>query len=149
MAGTAIPFGPVTVGSGGEWKFDRDRVTELRETARASGGSELLDLSKAWRKPPAPGYESIRHPLLIAALLLFLLEALVTRTGWRLPQIRFAKLAKSRVKLMRTSVTATEAAPPAPVAAPEAPSATSRLTPAAPNPAESRKSRFNRAKKGL
>jgi len=149
VAGGALPFGPVTVGSGSEWKFDRDRVTELRETARASGGSELLDLSKAWRKPPAPGYESIRHPLLIAALLLFLLEALVTRTGWRLPQIRFAKLANARVKLMRTSVTATEAVPPAPVAAPEAPSATSRLTPAAPNPAESRKSRFNRAKKGL
>ncbi len=149
VAGAALPFGPVTVGSGGEWKFDRDRVTELRETARASGGSELLDLSKAWRKPPAPGYESIRHPLLIAALLLFLLEALVTRTGWRLPQIRFAEFANARAKLMRTSVTATEAVPSAPVAAPEVPSATPPPPPAAPNPAESRKSRFNRAKKGL
>jgi len=151
VAGTAIPFGPVTVGSGSEWKFDRDRVAELRETARASGGSELLDLSKAWRKPPAPGYESIRHPLLIAALLLFLLEALVTRTGWRLPQITFAKAARPATKKIKSPAAATGVARPAPVvAAAPAPVIEAPPVPTSPAaPAESRKSRFTRAKKGL
>lgn len=148
VAGTAIPFGPVTVGSGSEWKFDRDRVTELRETARASGGSELLDLSKAWRKPPAPGHESIRHPLLVAALLLFLLEALVTRTGWRLPRVQFAGLAKTRAKKVKTPLSATEAGTKPPVA-PTEPATVAPIDPAPPAPVESRKSRFNRAKKGL
>jgi uncharacterized membrane protein len=147
VAGTAIPFGPVTVGSGSEWKFDRDRVTELRETSRASGGSELLDLSKAWRKPPAPGYESIRHPLLIAAILLFLLEALVTRTGWRLPQVSFAKAARPRSKKINSPAAATQAAAPEPAAKPPAGAPSTTTTP--PAAAESRKSRFNRAKKGL
>lgn len=148
VAGAAIPFGPVTVGSGSEWKFDRDRVTELRETARASGGSELVDLSKAWRKPPAPGHESIRHPLLVAALLLFLLEALVTRTGWRLPQVQFAGLAKTRAKKVKTPLPATEAGTRPPVA-PTEPATDAPIDPASPAPVESRKSRFHRAKKGL
>ena len=148
IAGAAIPFGPVTVGSGSEWKFDRNRVTELRETARASGGSELLDLSKAWRKPPAPGHESIRHPLLVAALLLFLLEALVTRTGWRLPRVQFAGLAKTRAKKVKTPPSATEAGTKPPVA-PTEPATVAPIDPAPPAPVESRKSRFNRAKKGL
>ncbi len=150
VAGSAIPFGPVTVGSGSEWKFDQDRVTELRETARASGGSELLDLSKAWRKPPAPGFESIRTPLLIAALLLFLLEALVTRTGWQLPKISFARLTMKKTRPVKSAVNISEKptkgsndnvpAPPSSEIPPSSPP---------PEPSESRKSRFNRAKKGL
>lgn len=158
----AIPFGPVTVGSGREWKWDRDRVTELRETARVSGGSEQLDLSKAWRQPPAPGSKPIRHPLFVAALLLFLLEALVTRTGWALPQVRFADLIRPRVKKGKTSLAATEAATAThPAATPDTATTTGPSPASASNPpptsaptstatpAESRKSRFNRAKKGL
>lgn len=152
VAGSAIPFGPVTAGSGNEWKFDRDRVTELRETARASGGAELLDLSKAWRKPPAPGFESVRVPLLAAALLLFLLEALVTRTGWHLPTVSFGKLAARLKWPVKSDKGVTEAAPkvvpttvnPAPATdVPEVP------PPPSPTSPESRKSRFKRAKKGL
>src|SRR5690606_14938074 len=61
----AISLGPVVVGSESEWQFDEERVAELRETSRASGGGELLDLGTAWRRPPAPGEEPIRIPLLV------------------------------------------------------------------------------------
>ncbi len=85
VGGAAIPFGPVVVGTSSEWAFDNDRVDELRETARASGGRELVDLEDAWEKPPATGFHSIRNWLLWAALITFILEALITRTGWRMP----------------------------------------------------------------
>lgn len=82
----ALPFGPVVAGSALEWQFDPDRVSELEETSRTSGGGELLDLSEAWRRPDAISFNSIREWFFLAALLLFLAEALVTRTGWTLPQ---------------------------------------------------------------
>lgn len=85
IAGAAIPFGPVVAGASAEWNFDRDRVSELRETARTTGGGELLDLTDAWREPPTPSSESIRSWFFLAALVLFLLEAFVTRTRWRMP----------------------------------------------------------------
>ncbi len=145
VAGSAIPLGPVVVGSDSEWQFDEERVAELRETARASGGGELLDLGKAWRQPPAPSEEPIRTPLLVAILALFLLDALVTRTGWKLPRFLpsfvFAKRAARPVpvKAQATPETASSPAPPAPP------------TPEPPPPADgdSRKSRFQRAKKRL
>ncbi|NIP98913.1 MAG: hypothetical protein GWO24_38165, partial [Akkermansiaceae bacterium] len=48
----ALSFGPVVVGSSAEWAFDPDRLSELREVSRLSGGRELIDLSKAWVRPP-------------------------------------------------------------------------------------------------
>ncbi len=155
VGGAAVPFGPVTVGSGREWKWDRERVEELRETARASGGTEQLDLSKTWRQPPAPGYRSIREPLLVAVLVLFLLEALVTRTGWAPPRIRFGALVRPRatkgtppsVAAARANPSTTEKTPLAEPSPP--PSGPAAVPPADPTPPESRKSRFNRAKKGL
>jgi len=154
VAGAAIPFGPITVGSGSEWRFDPERVKELRETARASGGEEILDLSKAWKKPPSPGEAPIRIPLLIAILVLFLIEALVTRTGWRLPGLSWqtltaalptalARRRKSRSTEPLKSSPLEETTTPLPQ-----PHSDSPPPPAAPSH-ESRKSRFNRAKKGL
>src|SRR5690606_31463347 len=118
-----------------------ERVAELRETSRASGGGELLDLGTAWRRPPAPGEEPIRIPLLVAIFVLFLLEALATRTGWRVPRLakRLPSLARARAQ--------TKAA----VAEPPAPSLPESLSsePPAPLVEDDRKSRFRRAKKGL
>lgn len=154
VAGAAIPFGPITVGSGSEWRFDPERVKELRETARASGGEELLDLSKAWKKPPAPGEAPIRIPLLFALLILFLFEALVTRTGWQFPGVSYqtliAKLSATmagRSKIGRTRSTNSSPREERKESLPQA----DPKTPASPEPPshESRKSRFNRAKKGL
>jgi hypothetical protein len=134
------------VGSGAEWRFEKERLAELRETATASGGGELVDLAKAWRRPSNPGLEPIFLPLVAAALVLFLLEALITRTGWRLPRFDFSRWLSRRPRLVRAAPASPTAAPgPEPVAppAPVAPSAP------APEEGDTRKSRFRRAKKGL
>ncbi|MDP7108126.1 MAG: hypothetical protein QGH41_13655, partial [Roseibacillus sp.] len=81
----ALAFGPVVVGSSAEWSFDPERLAELREVSRLSGGRELLDLSQAWIRPPAIYATNLRIPLLLLALFVMLLDALVTRMGWRLP----------------------------------------------------------------
>ena len=146
IGGVALPIGPVVVGSGAEWRFEKERLAELRETATASGGGELVDLAKAWRRPSNPGLEPIFLPLVAAALVLFLLEALITRTGWRLPRFDFSRWLSRRPRLVRAAPASPTAAPgPEPVAppAPVAPSAP------APEEGDTRKSRFRRAKKGL
>ena len=92
---SAIPFGPLVVGASREWAFDAERIKELRETSATSGGRELLDLGDAWLKPEGKEMASIQSWLLIPLLGLILLEALVTRTGWKMPT--FHRLAsKSR-----------------------------------------------------
>ncbi len=85
VAGNALPFGPLSVGSSVEWAFDPERVAELRAVSNQTRGRELLDLSQAWLRPPFIAETSLRLPLGIALLALMLIEALVTRTGWKLP----------------------------------------------------------------
>ncbi len=82
----ALAFGPVNVGSSVEWSFDSARVAELRSISAQTGGRELLDLSTAWLRPPFIAETNLRLPLGIALILLIITEALMTRTGWRLPQ---------------------------------------------------------------
>jgi uncharacterized membrane protein len=82
----ALAFGPVNVGSSVEWSFDSARVAELRSVSAQTGGRELLDLSTAWLRPPFIAETNLRLPLGIALILLIIMEALMTRTGWRLPQ---------------------------------------------------------------
>lgn len=81
----ALAFGPVTAGSSAEWSFESERLSELREVSRLSGGRELVDLSQAWVRPPAIHSTDLRIPLLLLALLIMLLDALITRMGWRIP----------------------------------------------------------------
>lgn len=98
----ALPFGPVVVGSSTEWAFDGDRLAELREVSHLTGGRELIDLSKAWLRPPSTHSTHLRLPLLLAALLLILLDALITRMGWRLPILVPARTVPSRSREKRT-----------------------------------------------
>jgi uncharacterized membrane protein len=143
--GSAIPIGPVVAGADSEWQFDEERVAELRETSRASGGEELLDLAKAWREPPDPGEEPIRTPLLLTILALFLFEAFVTRTGWRLPGIQVRQLLENRPRSPQPAAAATIIDPPSPK-----PDSSPVEPPPTPEPDhDSRKSRFKRAKRGL
>lgn len=144
--GSAIPIGPIVAGADSEWQFDEERIAELRETSRASGGGELLDLTKAWREPPDPGEEPIRTPLLLAVLILFLFEAFVTRTGWRLPRFDASRLLAKRLRSSRPEVARTlipSSASPDPDPSPSLP-----VPPPVPGH-DSRKSRFKRAKRGL
>lgn len=150
----AIPFGPVIVGSSTEWAFDPDRLAELRSVSAQTGGRELLDLSQAWLRPPVIHSADLRIPLAVAALLLVLLDALVTRTGWRLPLP-----ASGAGKTARTGRPANS--PPEKQPSPTAPGATEAASdPGTPGPAAQpapgkaaaraeteRSSRFDRAKR--
>ena len=160
----AIPFGPVIVGSSTEWAFDPDRLAELRSVSAQTGGRELLDLSQAWKRPLMIHSADMRIPLAVSALLLILLDALMTRTGWKLPlpsvgggrkhtpATADAAVAGADAGVPETAVT-TDA--PEPVAAKTAvpePIASRKARPQEPTaapPAQetSRSSRFDRAKK--
>jgi len=81
----ALPFGPLSVGSSVEWAFEPEHVAELRTASVQTGGRELVKLEQAWLRPPFISETSLRLPLGIALVLILLAEALVTRTGWKLP----------------------------------------------------------------
>ena len=136
-------------GAAAEWTFDEARLEELRETATTTGGGELLDLTDAWRKPPSPGYESVKAWFLIAALLLFLMEAFATRTGWRLPvynpsKLKSPKPSKEGAAQEEEQAPAEEKPEPNPESVAPPPPKEEEIDDAA-----SRRSRFNRAKKRL
>lgn len=153
---SALPFGPVVVGTSTEWAFDGERVAELRATSEISGGRELLDLTEAWKRPEVRDFATIQPWLLAALLLLVIADALVTRTGWRMPELALAgKLfAPKQAKKSGPAEVVKEAAKAEaeaiakaqpPVEAP-APAAEPEKSPEESN--QERKSRFNRAKRG-
>jgi hypothetical protein len=99
----ALPFGPLGVGSSAEWAFEPERLTELRAVSNQTGGRELLDLSKAWLRPPFIAATPLNLPLGIALLILIVIDALVTRTGWKLPQLALPSRSKAAVKPLKIS----------------------------------------------
>ncbi len=145
----ALPFGPIAVGSSTEWNFDADRLAELRATSAATGGRELIDLSQAWLRPPTTFASNLRLPLIIVALLLMLLDALVTRMGWRLPVFSMPNFALPAAKTA-SSKTTVKQPPPAP---PQPPLPKQVETPKDTGPPTNlnqpvpRSSRFDRAKR--
>ena len=71
----------------------------MKQTALQSGGGELLDLKDAWKRPKRKVMADIRLPLLLALFLAMLLDALITRTGWRMPEFALAaRTAGNRAK---------------------------------------------------
>jgi uncharacterized membrane protein len=145
---TALPFGPVVVGTSTEWAFDSERVAELRATSEISGGRELLELTDAWKRPERRDFASIQPWLLSLLLLLVIADALVTRTGWQMPE-----MAGWRQKWVRKPKVRPAAAPtpeiqvePEPVAASEP--APEEAGKAPEETAQERRSRFDRAKRG-
>lgn len=139
----ALGFGPLSIGTSAEWSFDATRLAELRSVSTQTGGRELLDLSKAWLRPPFIAETNLRLPLGIALVVLILAEALLTRTGWRLPQFALPRPAPSpKAPKIKT---------PKPVAASPAPNTPEPPSTPVPNiPPEmdesARRSRFQRAK---
>ena len=151
----ALPFGPIAVGSSTEWTFDPERLAELRAASAATGGRELIDLSKAWLRPPASYSSDLRLPLVIAALLLILLDALISRMGWTLPSFAFPALpqgkAPKKSKVPKQVVVAknpvNEKAPPTSSPPPESNLPSSPGGPPTSNAPTKRTSRFDRAKR--
>ncbi|MGH9323935.1 MAG: hypothetical protein ACRD21_24690 [Vicinamibacteria bacterium] len=78
-----------------EWTLDRCRVTELQAISRASGGVERTELASVWedRAFLRAGDLDLRPALLWCFLFVFLLEALSSRVGWRVPEISLERLA--------------------------------------------------------
>lgn len=143
----ALPFGPVTVGTSIEWDFDPARISELRSLAASTGGRELLDLSQAWVRPPLEQERSLRGWLLGALLGFLLVEALVTRTGWRWPL-----LSSSRREQAAPAMPKRRATSPRPSESPEPAAESPAPTKVAPDPenqSQQRRSRYQRAKKRL
>jgi hypothetical protein len=147
---TALPFGPVVVGTSTEWAFDSERVAELRATSDISGGRELVELTDAWKKPERRDFASIQPWLLSLLLLLVIAEAFVTRTGWQMPEMEGwrQKLAR-RTKIEKAAAPAAdrpEVAPPTePITEATPPGEAERSSEKA---AHERQSRFTRAKRG-
>jgi len=143
----SLPFGPLSVGSSVEWAFEPERIAELRSVSSQTNGRELLDLSKAWLRPPFVHEASLRLPLGIALVALVLAEALFTRTGWKLPvpalPSSWKREAAPRAKVPKPKkVKAVEAAPMM------TQDESSDDTPSEPPPSEptERRSRYQRAK---
>ncbi|MEM0898190.1 MAG: hypothetical protein AAGJ79_15040, partial [Verrucomicrobiota bacterium] len=156
-----LPFGPVLVGTQTEWSFDPERVADLRETSRLSGGRELVKFDDAWTRPPHQLKADLQLELVLFLFLLFLVEALVTRTGWRLPAFELAgwrartKVYGQRRKAERDARKAAEnlaQSKESPEAAKTAIEATPDSKDLAARPQkvseEDRRSRFARAKRG-
>jgi len=72
-------FGPVTGGTDPETAFDPDRPEEMRETARLTGGGELVRFDTVWERDDRVGDRDLRPLLLICLLGAFLAEMLVVR----------------------------------------------------------------------
>jgi hypothetical protein len=140
----ALPFGPAIVGTSTEWAFDETRTEELKQVSQTSGGRELRELHQAWRTPRTERFVDLRNELLILTFILMLVEALITRTGWHLPQWAFAgwKPKTSRIKTPAYSRTAQPVEKPV-----TQPGATSVEPPPPSQPEINRQSRFERAKR--
>ena len=139
----ALAFGPVNVGSSVEWSFDSPRVAELRSVSAQTGGRELLDLSTAWLRPPFIAETNLRLPLGIALILLIITEALMTRTGWKLPQFALPQRAPQPKIPKAPKYKPAKAAPVIPQLKEEEPSPSPVLEEA---DESARRSRFQRAK---
>ena len=137
----ALPFGPVTVGSSIEWAFEPERLAELRAVSLQTGGREIGDLSEAWLRPPFENQVTLRGWLVLGMLVLLVVEALLTRTGWRLPLPALPRLeARSREPKVKPNVPRPAKPEPSASPAPEAPVERSEAAPS------ERRSRYQRAK---
>lgn len=137
----ALAFGPLSVGSSVEWAFEPERLAELRAITRQTGGRELLDLKKAWLRPPFVAETSLRLPLGISMVILVLAEALLTRTGWKLPLLALPDRVLEAQRLKPVKVRKAAKAEPPPMVTEE-----EVIIPKAVVEETQRSSRFQRAK---
>jgi hypothetical protein len=142
-----IPFGPITAGLNTEWTFDRTRIEELQEVAQGSGGTERLELSSIWEAPRRTAFRDSRPWFYIALLVLVLFDALVTRMGWRLPELRWSPVpAARRAKAGRPVRQQTKQPEPEGTTTPSE-LVVAQAEESTEEDAEQRKSRFRRAKR--
>ncbi len=137
----ALPFGPITVGSSIEWAFEPERLAELRTVSAQTGGRELINLEDAWLRPPNRQDVSLRMWIALALLVFLVAEALLTRTGWKMPIPAMPNF-KAREKVVKPKKVKV-AKPVAPVTVVEEKPV---VTAEAPPEDSERRSRYQRAK---
>ncbi|PAW68847.1 MAG: hypothetical protein B9S38_10810 [Verrucomicrobiia bacterium Tous-C4TDCM] len=138
----ALPFGPITVGSSVEWAFEPERLAELRTVSSQTGGRELINLEDAWLRPPNRQDVSLRLWIALALLGLLVTEALLTRTGWKMPLPGLPSFAPREKVVKPVKVKAAKAAAPLVAKTEEKPVVTAE----APPDDSERRSRYQRAK---
>ncbi len=108
----AMPFGPLTAGTGAEWRFDPAMPRALRQMSEVSGGVNRIDLASIWEAPRRVELRGIRNALLLATLLAFLAEALWTRLDGQRPSVDFrAGKAPKRPRFRKPKPEKPQAAP--------------------------------------
>lgn len=151
----AVPFGPLVVGASAEWAFDSDRVNELRQVAAQTSGRELLDLSEAWLRPELERSSDLRAAFVIALLVVLLIDALITRIGWSMPEFQLSALKSIRLPKREKATRKGKKEPIADVTSTKTTSTKPDEPPVKKDPkpeptkptAEQRRSRYNRAKR--
>ncbi|WP_367872855.1 VWA domain-containing protein [Luteolibacter sp. Populi] len=138
----ALPFGPITVGASVEWSFEPERLAELRTVSAQSSGRELIDLSKAWLRPPTRQDVSLRMWIALGMLVVLVTEALMTRTGWKLPLPGLPDFSKRQKVVKPKKVKVVK---PAEIQVPVHPEDKPAVTAQEPEDTE-RRSRYQRAK---
>lgn len=138
----ALPFGPVTVGSSVEWAFEPERLAELRTVSAQTGGRELVNLEDAWLRPPNRQDVSLRLWIALAMLVFLIAEALLTRTGWKLPLPAMPNFAPREKVVKPVKVKAPKPEPVLAKKEEEKPAVTAE----APEDNTERRSRYQRAK---
>ena len=138
----ALPFGPITVGSSVEWAFEPERLADLRTVAAQTGGRELVKLDEAWLRPPNRQDVSLRLWIALAMLVFLVTEALLTRTGWKLPLPAMPNFAPREKVVKPVKVKAPKAEPLILEKDEEKPVVTAE----APDESSERRSRYQRAK---
>jgi uncharacterized membrane protein len=128
-----LPFGPVASPTSAEWSFDERRLQEVRALSRASGGVERTELTSIWDDQPLGGELDLRPHVLALFLAVFLLEALVSRVGWRLPSLELPRRKRALVATVARESAAVDPSPPPELLIPVI---------------DERRTRFERAKRG-
>jgi Mg-chelatase subunit ChlD len=77
----SLPFGPIGLATSAEWDFEPTQQQALQQLAHYSGGRERADFASLWNFPRTADMQPLQSFLLLLALLLILIEALLTRLG--------------------------------------------------------------------
>jgi uncharacterized membrane protein len=125
MGPHTLPLGPLAAAANPEWRWEPGRLRELRALSSASGGRERVDLAGVWESPPRLASRDWRGGWLVLLILLFLVDALLTRLGgqrltWAVPQ-RPRRVAAAPKAPNRPAPVEPAAPEPSPVSAPPEP----------------------------
>ena len=81
IANKVIPFGPVGADIDPEWELNPQARTNFEAMCRTTGGKERVDLSSIFQEPRSYAVWDLQQTCIVVFLLLFLIDAALTRLG--------------------------------------------------------------------